>query len=218
MRRFTVGLAIVLALSLLLAAVAIAAPPICDPTNPRYDPNSPACSTDTTPTTPPELPDLQPCPESFTLSGSGWSDFECDWTPANTGAMEGIVTVDVEGEVRLLTVAVRDSAPGDYCDLVWEGNTPGDSEWYVGSPTGDLVLTFPLTDDRGTYWNFMYTDNDGAGVASSGEHWCGPYDPIDGLRTDLNGDPLHLSVGLRGKKTASVTVTLMLEQATTTTP
>ena len=190
MRRFTIGLAIVLALSLMLAAVAIAAPPgYCGPNGSNQD--HPSCPT--TPSPDPDPPDLQPCPESFPLSGSGWSDFECDWTPANTGTM-GIITVNVVGEVSLLNVVVRDSKPGDYCELSWEGKTDGDSEWYSGSPTGDLELTFPLVAGDDSYWD-------------SGTNWCGP-------RTDLNGEPLHLWVGFRGKKTVSVTVTMDPLEAT----
>lgn len=214
MRRFAIGLAILLALSLMLAAVAIAAPPgdYCDISG-----SHPKCTTTTSdPTTPPTTvaPDSQPCAEGqFTVAGGREQVlFECDWAPVNDGASQGIVTVS--GEVSRVVVMVRDSSPGDLCELSWPGKTSRGWEWYEGPLTGALDLTFPLTDTRGIYWDFDYMDNNGDPVmGSTGEHWCGLYDPIDGLRDDLNGDPLHLFVILDGnknknKENASVNVTL----------
>jgi len=213
------GLAILLALSLMLATVAVAAPPLCDPDNPNYDPESPACSTTTTDgtttTTTTMPPDLQACRDQFTVNGGREQVlFECDWTPQDDGSSTGTIAVTkVSGEVSGLVVMVRDSSPGDLCELSWPGMTSRDWEWYEGRLTGAIELTFPLTDPRGDYWAFEYTNNDLEVVESSGEHWCGPYDPIVGLRTDHNGDPLHLSVLLDGnknknKENASVNVTL----------
>lgn len=216
MRRFAIGLAILLALSLMLAAVAVAAPSFCDPENPRYDPDNKLCTTtttsDPTTTTTTKPPDLRLCEDEFTVTGGREQVlFECDWAPVNDGASQGIVTVS--GEASRVVVMVRDSSPGDFCELSWPGKTSRGWEWYEGSLAGVLELTFPLTDDtRGIYWAFDYIDNNGDWVmGSSGEHWCGTY--IDGLRDDLNGDPLHLFVILDGnknknKENASVDVTL----------
>jgi len=160
-----------------------------------------------------EPPTLSPCLDSETFSGSGVHRFECDWTPSDPGTdnPEGVIRVEKQGsgEVSHLVVMVRDSSPGDICELDWEGKTIEDSEWYVGPLTSDLDLTFPLSDDdRGTYWEFEFFDNFDIKKESNGEHWCGPYDPIDGLRDDLNGDPLHLAVNMRAKKDTTVTITL----------
>jgi hypothetical protein len=223
MRRVTIGLAIVLALSLMLAAVAIAAPPdFCDPESPDYKlEGHPSCSD--TSTTPPEPSTIEACPTgTFAVTGGQEQVlFECEWTPQGNGPSTGtIAVIKVSGEVSHLVVMVRDSSPGDLCELSWPGKTSRGWEWYQGPLTGALDLTFPLTDNRGTYWNFVYTDNDGEDVASSGEHWCGPYDPIDGLREDLNGEPLNLRVILDGnknknKENASVNVTLSSAQEVT---
>jgi hypothetical protein len=213
MRRVTIGLAIVLALSLMLAAVAIAAPPggYCD-----IDENHPNCPTATTSTPPTTVPPtLQPCEDQFAvIGGREQVAFECEWAPQGNDPSTGtIAVIKVSGEVSHLVVMVRDSSPGDLCELSWPGKTSRGWEWYQGPLTGALDLTFPLTDDRGTYWAFDYLDNGGSLQSSTGAHWCGPYDPIDGLRDDLNGDPLHLRVILDGnknknKENASVSLTL----------
>jgi hypothetical protein len=183
----------------MLAAVAIAAPPgdYCD-----ISESHPKCTTTTPPTTVPL------CEAEFPVTESREQVlFECDWAPVNDGAPQGIVTIS--GEVSRVVVMVRDSSPGDLCELSWPGKTSRGWKWYDGRLTGDLDLTFPLTDTRGTYWDFDYTDNNGNPVTgSTGEHWCGP-DRWD----DLNGDPLHLFVLLDGnknknKENASVNVTL----------
>jgi hypothetical protein len=221
MKRFSTGSAIVLALLLMLAAIAIAAPPdFCDPESPDYKlEGHPSCSD--TSTTTPEPSTIEACPTgTFTVPGGREEvTFECKWTPQDNG-LEGngpstgtIAVTKVSGEVSRLVVMVRDSSPGDLCELTWPGKTSRGWEWYQGPLTGPLGLTFPLTDDRGTYWAFGYLDNDGVFRSSTGAHWCGPYDPIDGLRDDLNGEPLNLRVILDGnknknKENASVNVIL----------
>ncbi len=215
MKRFTIGLAIVLALSMMLTAIASAASleEFCD----DY-PDHQRCDDITPPTMPTVPPALQPCEDHFTVTGEREQVvFECDWIlpdEAPEAVVDGVVTVRLdEGEVSGLVVMVRDSSPGDLCELSWPGKTSRGWEWYQGPLTGALDLTFPLTDNRGTYWAFDYLDNSGDLQPSTGEHWCGPYDPIDGLRDDLNGEPLHLRVILDGnknknKETAIVSVTL----------
>jgi hypothetical protein len=186
MRRFTVGLAIVLALFLMLAAVAIAAPPdFC--TN---HPDNPNCTTTTDGTSTTVPSDVPLCDNIPLLGGPGRTSFECVWTPDEptniAENLEGTVTVDVtDGEVSGLVVSVRDSAPGDICVLM--------QEW--PDQLGPVfTTTFPLADvARGTnYWDF------------GGTHWCEPYDPIAGPREDLNGKPLHVNVGFVGKKNTVV--------------
>ena len=214
MRRVTIGSAIVLAMLLMLTAIAASAVPdgFCDD-----DRVHPLCTTTPptmpTPTTMPPTP--QPCEDQFTVNGGREQVlFECDWTPQGDGPSTGTIAVTkVSGEVSGLVVMVRDSSPGDLCELSWPGMTSRGWEWYQGPLTDALDLTFPLTDDRGTYWAFSYIDNNDTAQTSAGAHWCGPYDPIDGLRDDLNGDPLHLSVRLDGnrnknKENAIVNVTL----------
>jgi hypothetical protein len=222
MRRITIGSAIVLALLLMLTAIAASAAPdgFCE--DGRVHPR---CPTTTTSPTIPEPPALQPCEDQFTVTGGREQVvFECDWIlpdEAPDAVVDGVVTVHLdEGEVSGLVVMVRDSSPGDFCDLYWPEKPSRGSEWYDGPLTGDLELTFPLNDDRGTYWDFDYLDNSGVLQSSTGAHWCGPYDPIDGLRNDLNGDPLHLRVFFDGnknknKETAIVSVTLSPVQEVT---
>jgi len=195
-RRLTTAgvLGAVFALILGATAIATAAPPdFCDPELPEtYKPDHPSCVTTTTATTVPEPPTPEPCPSgTFQVAYSpGTTTLECDWILPNdapTPFENGVVTAHlVEGKVRTFTVMVRDSSPGDICELSWDGKSPGDWEWYQGqlTATEDLELTFPLQDDRGPYWDFAYTNNAGDLVTSNGEHWCGPYDPIEGLRTD----------------------------------
>jgi hypothetical protein len=212
MRRITIGSAIVLALLLMLTAIAASAAPdgFCD--DGRVHPK---CPTTTTSPTIPEPPTLQPCENQFTVTGGREQvTSECEWTPQGSGPSTGTIAVTkMSGEVSRLIVMVRDSSPGDFCDLYWPEKPSRGSEWYDGPLTGDLELTFPLNDDRGTYWDFDYLDNDGQLVKGShGKHWCGPYDPIAGLRDDY-GDPLNLRVILKGnknknKENAIVSVTL----------
>ena len=192
MRRFTVGLAIVFALSLLLAAVAIAAPPdFCYEKSPKYNPDHPSCSDTTTTTVPSAVP---LCDDIPLLGGPGRTSFQCVWTPERPDVvpevLEGTVTVDVVGgEASQLVVFVRDSAPGDICVLM--------QEW-PDQPGPVFTATFPLADvDRSSnYWDF------------GGTSWCEPYDPVAGQREDLNGKPLHVNVGFVGKKNTVVEVTL----------
>ena len=175
-----------LALPVLAATGATAGPDFCD-----RKPNHPSCSTTTT-TTEPAV--AQPCETVTTLLGTGNLGFDCDWTPEESIATTGTVTVTVpSGEVSRVVVFVRDSAPGDICVL---------KEW--DKATGTVFeASFPLVDEvggRGTYWD-------------NGTNWCEPFDPIVGQRSDLNGDPLHVRVGVRAKKGTVVEVSLSPGQA-----
>ncbi len=181
--------ALVSALFLLaLVAVALAAPPdFCgeDGTNPDH----PSCtSTPTTTTTTIEPAVEQPCETITTLGGTGQWSFGCDWTPANTEASIGTIQIRaINGDVSRVVVFVRDSDPGDICLL---------EQW--DKPTSDLIeASFPLVYKNGeTYWT------------QGGTHWCTPFDPAVGERTDLNGSLLHVDVSVRGKKGTVVEVTL----------
>ncbi|MEN8114051.1 MAG: hypothetical protein ABFS21_06650 [Actinomycetota bacterium] len=208
---------------MLTAIAATAVPPNCEDLpddHPLYCGPPPSSTTTTTTTTPTEPPDLSPCPDLIELSGTGTVRFECDWKPENDSSTTGTISVDlVKGDVSRFVLMVRDSSPGDLCELAWDGMPPGyQFEWYEGRLDGDLLLIFPLADDRGSYWDFDYHDNYNELKASTGEHWCGPYDPIAGLRDDLNGDPLHLAVSMRAKKDTTVNVTLFPEQEGTAAP
>lgn len=138
-------------------------------------------------------PPLQSCEVLPSLSGPGYSEFECAWTPKDDGSSQGVVTLTVTGgQAAYLAVFVRDSSPGNICALeTWD------------KPTGtEFTATFPLVDERGTYWSTGGTD------------WCAPYDEF-GPKEDLNGEPLNLRVILRGKKTTTVEVALKPVQAAT---
>jgi hypothetical protein len=216
-RRLLLLLVLGSVFALFVVTTATAAPPNSDWCGPDgTKPDHPSCADVTTTTEAPEPPTLQACPSGTFRIGyqPGTTRFECDWilpaeAPEGVEYIGGITALLVEGQVRTFTVMVRDSSPGDLCELSWDGKTPGDWEWYEGQLTADgLDLTFPLSDDRGTYWDFVYVDNDGATQLSSGEHWCGPYDPIEGLRAELNGDPLHLALTMRAARGTVVEVAL----------
>ncbi len=203
MRRFWIML-LAVAVALVIALPAGAGKPDCS----TYPDGHPlACDDD-----PPEPPAANPCPDPIELSGSRVL-FECDWAPTNDGATDGIVTVTMNpgGEVSHLVVMVRDSSPGDLCELSWEGKTT-DEQWFVGPlDVSPLVLTFALDDERDdSYWFYDWNADDG--VETHGEHWCEPYDPVVGQRTDLNGDPLHLAVSMRAKKGTVVEIALVPSQ------
>ena len=170
-----------------LVATTATAGPDCD--NPKFTNNHPLCSdspTTTTSTTEPAVD--QACETITTLPAAGQSSFGCDWTPTDTGTSTGTIEVrTISGEVSRVAVFVRDSDPGDICLLEqWE------------KPTSDVVeASFPLIYDNGeTYWTH------------GGTHWCAPFDDVIGERADLNGNPLHLEVSVRGKKNTIVEVTL----------
>lgn len=181
------SLLIVAALALpVLAATAATAGPDCD----RFA-DHPLCPPSTTTTTTTEPAVAQPCETVTTLRGTGNLGFDCDWTPEESSAATGTVTVTVtSGEVSRVVVFVRDSAPGDICVL---------KEWDKATGTA-FEASFPLVDERGTYWD-------------NGTNWCEPFDPIVGQRSDLNGDPLHVRVGVRAKKGTVVEVSLFPGQA-----
>ena len=191
MKRLATGLAIVLALVLMLAAIATAAPPagICD-----KNPDHPSCPTTTTTTTtttvPTEPPDLQPCASVTTIEGVvGLIDFACDWTPMEDSSTIGTVSVEVvSGQIGGLAIFVLDSLPGNICVLE-----------QIDKPTEHESASFPLVDDRGTYWD------------TGGTNWCAPYDEF-GPKEDLNGPPLHVRVNYRAKKDTVVEISLTPEQ------
>jgi hypothetical protein len=152
----------------LITALAIAAPAAAKPGKPK----------------PPPEPDPEPtaliCDMVTTFSGSGGLTLECDWTPAaDTGATLGTVTVEaIGGTFSYLAIAVRDSAPGDYCYLAnW--NKPTETSY---------TASLDLVREGSSYW------------ASDG-NWCG-------AREDLNGAPLTITVSTRVKRGTQVVVTL----------
>jgi hypothetical protein len=123
-------------------------------------------------------PDPEPvCAAVTTLSGPGGVELECAWTPEAQG-VEGTVAVDATGEVASLAIAVRDSAPGDYCYL----NT-----WDKPQQT-EFAAPFDLVRGTESYWE-------------SPANWCGD-------RADLNGAPVTVSVYARVKRGTDVHVVL----------
>ena len=218
MRRITIGLTIIFALSLLLTAIATAAPPKCEQLpfeHPHYCGPPPSnTTTSTTTTTVPEPSTLESCPtDTFTIEvpGPGRVTFECLWTPEGPVAapVEGTATISPSGRVSQLTVMVLDSYPGDICvvEQEWDGQDGPD---FVAS----FLLSYADLDDDlypdsapyedKTYWSF------------GGTNWCYPQDPVPGappeVREDLNGKPLHLYVDFVAKKNATVNVALYPEQ------
>ena len=191
MKRLATGLAIVLALVLMLAAIAVAGPPTdvwCDDENgPGTRPNHPSCATTTTPSPPTtEPPVLQPCASDTTVIGG--VNFECDWTPAE-GSEVGTVTVTVaSGEIGGLVIWVLDSLPGNICVLE-----------QINKPTDHESASFSLVEGDETYWN------------TGGTGWCAQYDEF-GTKDDWNGQPLHVRVKFRAKKDTVVEISLTPEQ------
>lgn len=230
MRRLSIGLVLVVALLLMLTAIATAAPPFCDPDSPKYDPYSPACSDATTTTT---EPTLEACPTEIEIEilKSGPVELECLWTPVepevrNTmDGVEGKVTVTPVDGISELLVFVRDDSPGDICLLAQKAETQAVDGSFVGS--FDLSYEAPpaLHEDwetpypaifeyyeHQTYWSFNHFGGDG----ENGMHWCYPQDGIEGMREDLNGEPLHLLVRFRAKKDfTQISVTLTAEPVVT---
>ena len=207
---FTTGMVLVLVLVLIFAAVAAAAPPdFCNPELPDYKPDHPSCSSTTT--TAPEPSDVQACTTDVlsSIDGSGATRFECLWTPEETGIATGSVTVTSSDEtISGLVVFVRDASPGDICALKQEwgdqngpsyeasfdlayGLLPDDADWDPDNIYPDYE---PYENE--TYWSF------------GGQHWCYPQDPINGMRGDPNGEPLHLQVNFRIKKGTMVDIVL----------
>ncbi|RLE13346.1 MAG: hypothetical protein DRJ28_07525, partial [Actinobacteria bacterium] len=64
-----------------------------------------------------------------------------------------------------------------------------------------FIAEFPLIHGDHTYWD-------------NGTNWCEPFDLILGQRSDLNGEPLHVRVGVRAKKGTVVEVSLSPGQTT----
>lgn len=223
MRRFTVGLAIVLALSLLLAAVAVAAPPdFCDVNSDHWK-----CSTTTSPatTTTTEPSTLDACPTEpilIEVSKAGPVNYECLWTPENPGTepLLGTVKVAPLDGISSLLVFVRDDSPGDICLLAQGAENQTEPD---GSFVGSFNLAYGTMDDivEGAGWDPQeYPDDERPPGFESyvgetywtfgGAHWCYPQDGIASMRQDLNGEPLHLWVKFRAdpKATSEVWVTL----------
>ncbi len=134
---------------------------------------------------PPDDEPTQPCETVTTLSGRGSLGFGCDWTPLESGATGTVTVTEISGDVSRVVVFVRDSAPGDICVL---------EQW--DKATGTVFSAqFDLVVGDQNYW-------EGA------THWCEQFDPIAGPREDLNGKPLHVQVGVRGKRGTVVAVSL----------
>ena len=141
---------------------------------------APAAAKPGKPKPPPEPEPTLACDTvAFLAAGSGGLTLECDWTPENTGATLGTLTVEaIDGSFSYLAIVVRDSAPGDYCYL---------ANWDKPSETS-YTASFDLVRDGSSYW------------ASTG-NWCGE-------REDLNGAPLTITVSTRVKRGTQVVVNL----------
>jgi len=193
MKRLATGLAIVLALVLMLAAIAVAGPPTglwCDDENgDGTRPDHPSCATTTTTTPNPpttEPPVVQPCQSVTTLDGV--TNLFCDWTP-EPSPDGGKVTVTVtSGEIGGLVIWVLDSLPGNICVLE-----------QINKPTNEESASFNLAEGKETYWN------------TGGSDWCAQYD-VYGPKADLNGEPLYVRVQFRAKKYTVVTISLTPDQ------
>ena len=225
MRRLPLLLTLGFVFALFVVAAATAAPPAdwCDPLSEDYRPTHPSCSD--TPEPEPEPPTLQACPSQpfpIEVLKPGPISYECLWTPENRGTSppSGTVKVDSLDGISSLVVFVLDDFPGDICLLVQgaENQTEPDG-FFLGSfdltygSMADIVegagwdpQDYP-EDERPppfepyvgqTYWTF------------AGTHWCYPQDGVAGMREDLNGPALHLSVRFRAnpKVTSPVWVTL----------
>jgi hypothetical protein len=124
----------------------------------------------------------------------------------------GAVTVTPDGgAISGLVVFVRDASPGDICVLKqeWDGQTGPDfvAEFQLAYSGLDLE-EFPDYEpyEEEDYWSY------------GGTNWCYPQDPVEGMRPDPNGEPLHLQVNFRVKKGTTVNIDLSPGQDTTTTP
>jgi len=241
-RRFTIGSAIVLALLLMLAAIATAAPENCEELpidNPHYCGPPPSSTTTSTTTTTTTLPStLEPCPTdtfAIPIPKPGPVNYECLWTPEDPMAAPG---VGVEGIVKVappegidqlvgissLVVFVRDDSPGDICLLTQgaenqtglDGSFVGSFDLSYGDPPAfheDWVNPYPLIFDKYVDKTYWnFSHFDDPG--ENGTHWCYPQDGIESMRQDLNGPPLHLWVRFRAnpKAISAVWVTLTAAQ------
>lgn len=153
--------------SLCLAASAIVI--ACSAVGPAYaKPGKPA-----------PYPDREPVCETITTLHGSLVKSECAWTPvAGDGVGPGSVSVEATGAIAYLVIAVRDSAPGDYCYL---------QTWDEPSQTR-IDASFDLARSNGSYWE-------------SPANWCG-------AREDLNGAPLTVTVSARVKRGTVVRITL----------
>lgn len=131
---------------------------------------------------------------TITVPGGGSIQFECLWTPKDPRTPKDPPTdgnwagkVGVEGELGSLVVFVRDDSPGDICLLE-----------QLTQPEGTEFFEFALVDGSSQYWDDPTS-------------WCKHFEPSD--RVDLNGPPLHLSVGFRSKRGTTVTITLSVVQS-----
>lgn len=207
MRRFSIGLVLVVALLLMLTAIAASAVPdgFCD--GDRVHPQCPTTTTPT-PTTTPESSPLQACTADVlddVGDGSiGRVGLECLWTPADNGALVGTITVEPSSPISQLVVFVRDSSPGDICVLKQLGKV--DSPYVASFNLFYPVLSEDFDPPYEPYNYAPYVDK--TYWTWNAPNWCYPQDPIVGMREDLNGEPLHLNVGFLAKKNTTVTVSL----------
>lgn len=186
MKRSSVILLLVVAL-IAVAWPAMGAKPDC-----AVDLNHPSCRPVSTTTTS-QVPSIGTCEAQLVLGSSGVTRFDCDWSPTfATAATSGVINVStVSGELTHLVVFVRDSSPGDICVL----------EQRKRPIAPEFEASFPLRVGDESYWD-------------TPTHWCSRFDPVDGTRADLNGDPLHLSVSIRAKRGTVVEVSLTPEPTT----
>ena len=129
------------------------------------------------------------------VAGGGSIQFECLWTPKDPRTPKDPPTdgnwagkVGVEGELGSLVVFVRDDSPGDICLLE-----------QLTQPEATEFFEFPLVVGHDQYWDDQTS-------------WCKHFEP-ESARVDLNGPPLHLSVGFRSKRGTTVTITLSVVQS-----
>lgn len=128
------------------------------------------------------------------VAGGGSIQFECLWSPAEPaaeteGPWYGRVGISTDKALGSLVVFVRDDSPGDICLLE-----------QLTQPEGTVFeFEFPLVVGEDQYWENHQTS------------WCKHFEPSD--RVDLNGPPLHLSVGFRSKRGTTVTITLSVVQS-----
>ncbi len=193
-------------------AVTATAGPNCR--NPKFA-DDPLCSPPTTTTTPTQPPQLEACTTEMTITGKGYTSFECLRTPVEPREGESTVakvTVSgLEGGVKGPPVVfVRDDAPGDICLLEqgWDEQTGPEFEASFDLFYDEVPVGYEAWLGR-SYWDFVYENEDVPTVPIVGAYWCAPQDPApDSLHLDTNGTPLHLAVNFNARGGGQLTINL----------